>query len=135
MEIAFSRAVSHQLYSTPINHYHVRRLGIHYLLYNPEQFIESNTGHSWQEYLNNMSCKGTWTAAIIIQAVANCPSLRLFISIAVLSVIQSLTTFAPVTTVQSVTGECTNIYIGHIGEAHYVSLVQKQVSDIKQEQN
>ena len=44
-----------------------------FVVYNPEQFIESNTGHSWQEYLNNMSCEGIWTAAIIIQAVANRP--------------------------------------------------------------
>ena len=119
----FFRAVSHQLYGTPNNHYQVRSLGIHHLLHNPEQFIESNTGHSWQEYLNNMSCEGTWADAIIIQAVANCLSLRIHIA-------ESLATFAPVTIVQSVTGECASIYIGHIGEAHYVSTAQKQVSQI-----
>ena len=74
VEISFSRAVSDQLHGTLNNHCHVCRMGIHYLLYNPEQFIESNTGHSWQEYLNDMSCESTWTAAIIIQAVANCLS-------------------------------------------------------------
>ena len=119
----FFRAVSHQLYGTPNNHYQVRSLGIHHLLHNPEKFIESNTGHSWQEYLNNMSCEGTWADAIIIQAVANCLSLRIHIA-------ESLATFAPVTIVQSVTGECASIYIGHIGEAHYVSTAQKQVSQI-----
>ena len=101
----------------------MRSLGIHHLLHNPEQFIESNTGHSWQEYLNNMSCEGTWADAIIIQAVANCVSLRIHIA-------ESLATFAPVTIVQSVTGECASIFIGHIGEAHYVSTAQKQVSQI-----
>ena len=119
----FFRAVSHQLYGTPNNHYQVRSLGIHHLLHNPKQFIESNAGHSWQEYLNNMSCEGTWADAIIIQAVASCLSLRIHIA-------ESLATFAPVTIVKSVTGECASIYIGHIGEAHYVPTAQKQVSQI-----
>ena len=70
-----------------------------------------------------MSCEGTWADAIIIQAVANCLSLRIHIA-------ESLATFAPVTIVQSVTGECASIYVGHIGEAHYVSTAQKQVSQI-----
>ena len=39
----FFRAVSHQLYGNPNNHYLVRSLGIQYLMHNPEQFIESNT--------------------------------------------------------------------------------------------
>ena len=64
----------------PDNHFHVRRLGVQYLLHNPEQFIESNTDHSWQRYLNNMSCQGTWADAIIIQAVANCPNLSIHIA-------------------------------------------------------
>ena len=70
-----------------------------------------------------MSCEGTGADAIIIQAVPNCLSLRIHIA-------ESLATFAPVTIVQSVTGECASIYIGHIGEAHYVSTAQKQVSQI-----
>ena len=119
--IAFFRAVSQKLYCTLNNHYHVHRLGIHHLLHNCEQFIESSTGLFWQEYLNNLSCAGTWTAAIIIQAVANCLSLRIDIA-------KSLATFAPVPMVQSVADQCTNIYNWHIGEAHYMSTVQKQVS-------
>ena len=47
----FFRAVSHQLYGNPDNHFYVRRVGVQYLLHNPEQFIESNTEHSWQDYL------------------------------------------------------------------------------------
>ena len=35
----------------------------------PEQFLESNTEHSGQGYLERMSCQGTWADAIIIQAV------------------------------------------------------------------
>ena len=62
----FFRAVSDQLYGNPNNHSHIRSLGVQYLLQNPEQFIESNADHSWQDYLNNMSCQGTWADAIII---------------------------------------------------------------------
>lgn len=115
----FFRAVSHQLNGSPDNHSHIRSLGVQYLLQNPEQFIESNTDHSWQDYLNNMPCQGTWADAIIIQAVANC--LNLLIHIA-----ESFETFAPVTVVQpvNVTGENTIIYIGHISETHYVSTVE-----------
>ena len=47
----FFRAVSHQLYGDANNHFHIRSLGIEYLVYNPEQFIESNIEYSWQEYL------------------------------------------------------------------------------------
>ena len=47
----FFRAVSHQLYGNPNNHYLVRSLGIQYLMHNPEQFIEINADYSWQGYL------------------------------------------------------------------------------------
>ncbi|XP_078343176.1 uncharacterized protein LOC144628926 [Oculina patagonica] len=116
----FFRAVSHQLYDNPNHHFHVRSLGVQYLQHNPEQFIESNTDYSWQGYLRNMSCEGTWADAIIIQAVANCLNLSIHIT-------ESNETFAPVTVVQpaSVTRGRTNIYIGHIGETHYVSTVVK----------
>ena len=67
----FFKAVSHQLYGNPSNHYYVRSVGIQHLMVNPEHFIEGNTEHSWQTYLSNMSCEGTWADAIIIQAVAN----------------------------------------------------------------
>ena len=94
-------------------------------MYNPEQFIyifiESNTDYSWQGYLNNMSCQGTWADAIIIQAVANC--LNLLIHIA-----ESNETFTPVTVVNVATA-CTNIYIGHIGETQYVSTSSCQLSE------
>ncbi|KAL9962518.1 hypothetical protein ACROYT_G031625 [Oculina patagonica] len=119
----FFRAVSHQLYGDPNNHSYVCSLGVQYLLQNPEQFIESNTEHSWQGYLNNMSCEGTWADAIIVQAVANCLSLSIYIA-------ESNETFAPFTVVQPInlTRGCRNIYIGHIGETHYVSTVEKSTS-------
>ena len=89
----FFRAVSHQLNGNPDNNFHVRNLGIHYLMHNPEQFIESNTEHSWQAYFSNMSCQETWADAVIFQAVAN--GLNLSIHIA-----ESNETFNPMTIVQ-----------------------------------
>ena len=62
----FFRAVSHQLYDNPNKHSHIRSLGVQYLLQNSEQSIESNTDHSWHDYLNNMSYQGTWADAIIV---------------------------------------------------------------------
>ena len=77
------------------------------------QNLEQFTDHSWQDYLKNMSCQGTRADAIIIQAVANCLYLSIHNS-------ESFETFAPVTVVRAVivTGEYTNIYIGHISETN-----------------
>jgi len=38
---------------------------------NPDRFIESIVGDSWARYLANMSQKGSWAEALIIQAVAD----------------------------------------------------------------
>ena len=54
----FFRAVSHQLYGNPNNHFHIRQAAVQYLRHNPERFIESNTQNSWNGYLTIMSlCK------------------------------------------------------------------------------
>ena len=44
---------------------------IQFMIDNPERFIESITENSWLRYLNNMCIQGTWTDALIIQAVAD----------------------------------------------------------------
>ena len=121
----FFRAVSHQLNGNPDNQFHVHNLGIQYLMHNPEQFIESTTEHSWQAYLSNMSCQGTWADAIIIQAVANCLNLSIHIA-------ESNETFNPVTIVQpmNVTSGCTKIYTAHRGETHYMPTVETGSSDL-----
>ena len=67
----FFRAVSHQLFGNPDFHPLVRSIGVEYLTLNPERFIESNTEHSWLQYLTNMSMQGTWADALIIQGVAD----------------------------------------------------------------
>ncbi|KAL9951086.1 hypothetical protein ACROYT_G043682, partial [Oculina patagonica] len=116
----FFRAVSHQLYGNPNNHFYVRSVGIQYLLHHPEQFIESNTEYSWQGYLERMSRQGTWADAIIIQAVANCMHLSIYIA-------ESNPTFSPVTVVEPVNAaHSQNIFIGHLDEIHYVSTVENR---------
>ena len=114
----FFRAISHQLFGTPDYHLHVQSQGIHYLFHNPELFIESNIERAWQDYLSHMSREGTWADGIIIQAVANC--LNLTINIA-----ESFENFSPLTVIHPVNTQrnSTHVYIGHIGEYHYVSTV------------
>lgn len=67
----FFKAVSHHLYNSPNYHQNVRKAGINYLCTHPEQFIESVTGKSWSEYINDMSRQGSWCDALIVQAVAD----------------------------------------------------------------
>ena len=112
----FFRAVSHQIYGNPNNHFYVRSVGVQYLVHNPEQFIESNTEYSWQHYLTQMSRPGTWADAIIIQAVANCLNLSIHIA-------ESNPVFSPLTVVEpiNVTTGTQEIVIGHVDEIHYVS--------------
>ena len=108
----FFRAVSHQLYGNLNNHFYVRSVGIQYLVNHPEQYIESDTEHSWQGYLERMSCQGTWADTIIIQPVANCLNLSIHIA-------ESNPTFSPVTVVEAVNvTNALNIYIGHLAEFH-----------------
>ena len=96
----------------------MRSVGVQYLVHNPEQFIESNTEHSWQDYWQRMSCQKTWADAIIIQAVASCFNLSIHIA-------ESNPTFSPVTIVEPMNvTDGLNIYIGHLDELHYVSTVQ-----------
>ena len=118
---SFFRAVSHQLYGNPNNHFYLRSVGVQYLVHNPEQFIESNTEHSWQDYLQSMSNQGTWADAIIIQAVANCLNLSIYI-------IESNPAFSPATVVESmnVTHGSLKIFIGHVHEIHYVPTSEMQ---------
>ena len=61
------RAVSQQLYGIPKNHFYVQSVGIQYLVNHPEQFTESNTEHSWQGYMERMSCQGMlWFKLLLI---------------------------------------------------------------------
>ena len=115
----FFRAVSHQLYGDSSHHLHIREVGVQYLRDNPESFIESNTEHSWNDYLSNMSMQGTWCDALIVQAVAESQRVNIYI-------IESHENFAEVTLVEpnhlSQQPPAT-LYLGHVNEVHYVSTV------------
>ena len=67
----FFRVVSHQLYGEPSYHINIRSVGVQYMRANPDRFIESIVGDSWARYLTNMSQKGSWAEALVIQAVAD----------------------------------------------------------------
>ena len=115
----FFRAVSHQLYGDSSHHLHVREVGVQYLRDNPESFIESNTEHSWNDYLSNMSMQGTWCDALIVQAVAESQHVNIYI-------IESHENFAEVTLVEPnhlSQGPPATLYLGHVNEEHYVSTV------------
>jgi len=91
----------------------------------PEQFIESKTEHSWLGYLERMSCQVKWADAIIIKAVSNCLYLSIHIA-------ESNPTFSPVTFVEPVNvTNALNIYIEHLDEFHYVSIVENRTMEIR----
>ena len=112
----FFRSVSHQLYGNSNSHLTIRSLGVRYLKDNPERFIESIVGMSWSRYLTNMSLQGTWANHIIIQAVADAMNLKIHI-------IESDSNYREITLVQpaNATSDIRSIYIGHMGQMHYVS--------------
>jgi len=112
----FFKSVSHLLYGDSSHHSEIRTAGIQYLRENPERFIESNTSTSWIQYLSNMSMQGTWADNIIIQAVADSMNLKI-------NVVESNENFAEITLVQGVDliPNHRTIYLGHIGDTHYVS--------------
>ena len=115
----FFRAVSHQIYGDPNNHFSVRQAAIHYLRENPERFIESNTQNSWNDYLTNMSLQGSWCDALMVQAVAESQNLKIHI-------VESHENFADTTVIEPVhlsQQPRRTIYLGHVNEVHYVSTV------------
>ena len=124
----FFRAGSQQLYGNPNNHFYVCSVGIQDLLNHPGQFLESNTEHSWQGYLERMSCQGIWADAIIIQVVANCLNLSIHIA-------ESNPTFSSVTVVEAMNvTNALNIYIGNLAEFHCFHSRKHNNADKRQQQ-
>ena len=82
---------------------------------NPERFIESNLDQSWLEYSENMSRQGTWADNVIIQAIADALNLKIIIT-------ESDPSFADFNIIEATNPhqECVTVYVGHIGEVHYV---------------
>ena len=124
----FFRAVSHQLYGHPNNHWNIRVSGVEYMRENPERFIESNIESCWCDYLSSMSRNGTWADGLVIQAVAD--KLNLAINI-----IESNPYFSEFTLIQPVNPnqKVRVIYIGHMDEYHYVSSVSLDLSQQRNE--
>ena len=114
----FFRVVSQQLYGDLSHHLDIRAAGIAYMRDNPERFIERNTDYSRGQYLNSMSMQGTWCDGLIIQAVADQLNLRIVIA-------ESNEHFAEYNIIRAVTPlqQPTDIYLGHLGEYHYLSTV------------
>ena len=112
------RAIAYQIYGDVNRHLEIRRTGVQYLENNPDRFIESAVVDNtlWSEYINYMSRAGAWGDHIILQAIAENMNLRIH-------VIESSQNFDELTLVQTLNlSETTrSIYIGHIGELHYVS--------------
>ena len=117
---SFFRSFSHQVYGNSSHHMDIRASGVHYLRNNPERFIEiSSIDGSSLEYLSNMSMKGTCADHVLIQAVADVLQINIHI-------IESTENFAEVTLIEAtnMVENPRSIYLGHIGELHYVSTSQ-----------
>ena len=112
------RAVAHQLYNDASRHLEIRSAGVQYLQNNPERFIESVLDMTWSEYISSMSMQGTWADHIIIQAIADTLNLKIHI-------VESSENFADITLVEppNASHNSRSIFIGHIGELHYISTV------------
>ena len=81
---------------------------------NLDQFIESAVvDMSWHEYI---TMEGTWADHIIMQAIAEIINLRVY-------TVESNDNFAELTLFEPLNASenSSSIYIGHIGEMHYVS--------------
>lgn len=113
----FFKSISQQLCRDTSQHLRIREAGVQYLMENPGRFIESNVEASWLRFLSSMSRQGTWVDHIIIQAVANVINLKIHI-------IESDNNFRDMTLVEPSNRTIQNarsVYIGHIGQMHYVS--------------
>ena len=109
--------LSHQLHRDPSHHLQIREASVDYLIENSERFNESNVEASWLRYLSSMSRQGTWADNIIIQEVVDEMNLKIDIK-------ESDNTFRDMTFAEPSNSTIQNtkpVYIGHIGQIHYVS--------------
>ena len=86
---------------------------------NPQRLIESNIESSWVQYITNMSTPETWADHLVIQAVADILNLKIYI-------IESDEHFGEFNVVEAVMPQQqpSVVYVGHLGEYHYVSILQ-----------
>lgn len=98
------------------HHLELRATGVRYLTDNPEQFIEYNTETSYLQYLSSVSMQGTRADNIVTQAMADAMNLKIYILESDEN-FRDMTIVEPANTVENPQ----SIYIGHIGQVHYVS--------------
>ena len=130
------KSISHQLYGDSNRHVEIRATAVRFLCDNPDRFIESVVGTSWIQYLCNMSHQGTWADNIVIQAISDSMQLKI-------NIVESRQTFRETTIIEPTicndAGNIQSVYIGHIGEMHYVStcpvLPLENSTDIEQEKS
>ena len=130
------KSISHQLYGDSNRHVEIRATAVRFLCDNPDRFIESVVGTSWIQYLCNMSHQGTWADNIVIQAISDSMQLKI-------NIVESSQTFRETTIIEPTicndAGNIQSVYIGHIGEMHYVSTCPvsplENSTDIEQEKS
>ena len=71
------KLILHQLYGDSNHHAEIRATAARFLSDNPDRFIESVVGTSWNQYLCNMSHQGTWPDNIVIQAISDSMQLKI----------------------------------------------------------
>ena len=130
------KSISHQLYGDSNRHVEIRATAVRFLCDNPDRFIESVVGTSWIQYLCNMSHQGTWADNIVIQVISDSMELKI-------NIVESSQTFRETTIIEPTicndAGNIQSVYIGHIGEMHYVSTCPvsplENSTDIEQEKS
>ena len=71
------KSILHQLYGDSSHYAEIRATAVRFLSDNPDRFIESVVGTSWNQYLCNMSHQGTWADSIVIQAMSDSMQLKI----------------------------------------------------------
>ena len=108
--------MAHALYSDRGLHFQIRTTGIAHMSNNPELYIESLSGVSWQQYIQEMSQQGTWCDNVIIQAVSNVLDCTIYIT-------DSNPNSTNATVINPVHC-CQNsriVFLGYVNNLHYVS--------------
>ena len=127
-------ALSHQLltHGIDIEHTDIRLQLVDYLRSHPvlrsdegdvnlSDFIYGYNGNL-NDYLNSMEQSGNWGDNLILIAAANVFNARI-------NVVSSLTNAANVVIEPTSRGAAFDIYLGHLHELHYVSLMQTEFDD------
>ena len=127
-------AISHQLltHGIEINHENIRRQLVDYLRHNPvlrseegiinlSDFVYGYNGNL-NEYLNHMEQSGTWGDNLVLIAAANVFNARI-------NIVSSLSDAVNVVIEPTTRSAAFDLYLGHLHELHYVSLMQRELEN------